>query len=106
MEGGHCYFSWDSNSPPSTKNVLEEEEEGEDGRLVPVSQLPALAQPQTPREPMEFLSRSWSLSASEFSKALAQKQNDLRQDSNLSPVLEAHVDSQQLVSYTPCHMLT
>lgn len=102
MEGGHCYFSWNSNSPPSIKNVLEEEEEDEKMELD--SQLPAIVHPETPREPMEFLSRSWSLSASEISKALAQKQNDLKQDSNLSMVREAPVDPQQLVSY-PFHIL-
>lgn len=42
-------------------------------------------QPQTPRESMKFLSRSWSLSATEISKALAQKQ---RQHQSLSTVFQ------------------
>lgn len=46
-------FSWINNA---------EEEENEEVKVA-----------ETPNEPLDFLSRSWSLSATEISKALAQK---------------------------------
>ncbi|XWS49723.1 hypothetical protein CRYUN_Cryun12cG0027500 [Craigia yunnanensis] len=77
MENGF-YSAWKSGSLFGLENVEE------DGELKAASSLPSIPQPQTPKEPMEFLSRSWSLSASEISKALAQKQKQFEFDNNPS----------------------
>lgn len=86
--GGDHNSSWNNSSLLGFRNA-------EDGEEL---QLPRIPQPETPSEPMEFLSRSWSLSASEVSKALAQKQNHhLGINSKLSTVLESTASSPDLV---------
>ncbi|KAF2533381.1 hypothetical protein F2Q70_00031560 [Brassica cretica] len=79
---GRSYSDWnESSSSLFGSENLEEELEVVTVRAEEVfSRIP---QPQTPSESMKFLSRSWSLSASEISKALAHKQ---RQHQSLSTV--------------------
>ncbi|ESQ39889.1 hypothetical protein EUTSA_v10000905mg [Eutrema salsugineum] len=83
MEGGF-YSDWNASSSSlfGSENL---EEELEEVIVRAESLFSRLPQPPTPMEPMKFLSRSWSLSGSEISKALAQKQ---RQHQDLSSVAQ------------------
>lgn len=60
--------SWFESRPRCSSGRLEDIWEESSPNWLP----PACAPPETPTETMEFLARSWSLSASELSKALGQ----------------------------------
>lgn len=89
---GSSYFS--ASRTTSLQGLLNLEEDEE---LHTASSLPAIPQPKTPHEPMEFLSRSWSVSASEITKALAKKQKQFSIDMNPDTIREAGLPP--LVSY-------
>ncbi|KAI0499763.1 hypothetical protein KFK09_017971 [Dendrobium nobile] len=67
--------------------VVQEREEELDSAV----SMPAIPPPQTPAEPMEFLSRSWSLSAFEISRALLASNNKPKFVADCHPDSSVHL---------------
>ncbi|XP_022750166.1 VAN3-binding protein-like [Durio zibethinus] len=107
-ESGEDNFKMSSCSIKSSSQRLENIDENSPARWLPLSCPP----PETPTESMEFLARSWSLSAMELSKALAKvhiaASNGLDEKSSVSYVgnetnVASSTDSREsLLQQLPC----